>query len=478
MGDSETVTRPGKPVVDLLDSTDTGEKTTNKYLAHYVRQMVLGADPPTWQGLAAWLPECPEETLSEVKRRLSDTLGADVRSFTAADEGYLVIDTPERRFKISVPDLAGIHGTDAHGFGLSPLIWGWLHRLAIPERRARQILPDPLRCATVWQVALPVPADCKLPQLGQQTVSRTVCLPGFEPPRGTIVPALPLTVATVSTAGRGADIAERIWFGCQMALPLDLRTGCDVRLRFTLREIRDWLWPKGWQRGLHLPMLQQGLRDLYRLGIMYERAEWLLVRPVNLPTEKTLLDDDLLVDVTTLPGSDHGPMVDTVLLWQLGARSGVAWRAWIRLAYLWDAVKWHNGGFRIYASRPEVRRGSGGVVIDAIGQPVLGSGGRPVKQWNDPRAIRTGRMERNPQADRVPVLDTRGLAHLGFDDASVRTGTLRERASTTRRWLREMEKMGVVVLEWEGHSVRVLEVYRDNPSISDSRSAITDLHNS
>ena len=90
-----------------------------------------------------------------------------------------------------------------------------------------------------------------------------------------------------------------------------------------------------------------------------------------------------------------------------------------------------------------------------------------MENWNDPRAPGTGRMERNPQAGRAPVLDTLGPAHLGFDDAPVRTGTLRERASTARRWLRGMEKPGVVVLEWQGGSVRVLEFFWDD-SISDS----------
>ena len=85
-------------------------------------------------------------------------------------------------------------------------------------------------------------------------------------------------------------------------------------------------------------------------------------------------------------------------------------------------------------------------------------------------------MERNPQAGRAPVLDTLDPAHLGFDDAPARTGTLRERASTTRRWLREMEKPGVAALEWQGGSVRVLEVFRDD-SISDSTLPIADLHN-
>ena len=466
MAGSELVTRRGTPFVDVLDRTTAIEKATRECLADYARQMVPDADPPSWKDLGEWLPECPEKAMSEVRRRLSDKLGQEVQGIAATRDGQVTIDIPEGQLTIPVPDLAESHGPDARGFALSPLIWGWLHRIADPERRHRQILPESIRHARAGQSTLPIPDDGELPRLGRQTVSSPMCLPVLESPSGVVVPSLPLTVAAESTTGRGADITTRLWFGCQMGVPVHLRTGCDVRLRLTLREMRDWLWPNGWRRGVHLPMLQRGLRELHRLGTIYERAEWLLVRPVSLPTEETRLDDPLLVDVTTLPGSGHGPLVDTVLLWRLGAMSGVPWRAWIRLAYLWDAAKWRNGGFRIHATRPEVRRGVGGVILDARGQSVVSRGGKPVKTWIDPRAVRTGRLERHPQADRVPVLDTLDLAHLGFDDAPVRNGTVRERASTTRRWLREMERLGIVVLEWEGGSVRVLEVFRGD-SISD-----------
>ena len=193
------------------------------------------------------------------------------------------------------------------------------------------------------------------------------------------------------------------------------------------------------------------------MGIVYDRAEWLLVRPVKLPTEETRLGDELLIDVTALPDSGRGAMIDTVRLWELGVKSGVSWRTWIRLAYLWDNAKGRNGGYRIYATRPEVLRGPGGVVLDARGQSVVKSNGHPVTDWSDDRAVRTGKKERNPQAGKVPLLDTRELAHLGYDDAEVAATVLRDRANITRKWLRDMEATGAVVLEWKGEGVRVLE---------------------
>ena len=50
-----------------------------------------------------------------------------------------------------------------------------------------------------------------------------------------------------------------------------------------------------------------------------------------------------------------------------------------------------------------------------------------------------------------------GPAHLGFDHAEVAPTTLRDRAMETRRWLREMERLGAVVLEWDRDNVQVLE---------------------
>ena len=84
---------------------------------------------------------------------------------------------------------------------------------------------------------------------------------------------------------------------------------------------------------------------------------------------------------------------------------------------------------------------------------------RPILDWSDKRAVRSGRQERHPQAGRVPAMGMRDLALLGFDDAKVLGGSLRRRAAETRSWLAKMEKMGMVALEQEGNEVRVLEVY-------------------
>lgn len=338
---------------------------------------------------------------------------------------------------------------------LIPLLRAWYNFGRFPpERRKAQILPESVRDArSATNPGAPL-SDAESTLLGRRpAVSRAGGLPSG------VIPALPLQVGSLSTADGSAPVSIRLWFAFQMSVPIRLRTGIEVHLAFTLREISTWLWPDGWNRRRHLPRLRQGMEDLYRLGVSFNRADWVLVRPVNLPTAETRLDDELFVDVMTLPGSDHGPMIDTAILWQFGVRSVVAWRIWIRLAYVWDQVKLRNGGHRIYATRPEVVRGQGGVILDASGRPVLRRNQQPVLDWSDSRAVRTGRQEPHPQANRVPVFGPQDLARLGYDDQPVPPGTLRSRTYQTRKRLKEMEEKGVVVLDEVGNGVRVLEVF-------------------
>ena len=449
----------------------------------------LPEDEPDRRTVAAWFAagECPPERLADANEQLGALLGWTIFGRLLPPEVKAEFDDPDVALPVTIGGITAddrlsfktlLNGRSVEGecdiaelayewrlldegkrppFPVSTILRAWKDRPTPvdPERRPTKILAEPLRYARPTQGILPI-KGLDVPVLGQQP-GRQAALPGLEQTPGAVVPVLPLHIAEYSKAGRGAAITPRLWFGFQMALPREIRDGREARLNFTLRELVSWLWPNGWERRHDLPKLAQGLHDLNQLGIVYERVKWLLVRPVKTPTWETRLDDSLRVDVTSLPGSDRGPMIDTVRLWQLGTRAGAPWRAWIRLAYLWDAAKRDNGGFRIYATRPEVLRGPDGVILNAAGNPVATPDGRPATNWNHPSAVRTGRQERNPQADRLPILDNRDLAHLGFDDNESKQGTLRSRARETRRWLREMESLGAVALEWKDENVRVLE---------------------
>ena len=203
-----------------------------------------------------------------------------------------------------------------------------------------------------------------------------------------------------------------------------------------------WIWPNGWERRRNLPALAWALKDLGELRIEWERRLWNLVVARTLPTWEIKLTDPIVLHVFSLPGSDRGPLIDRFQLRYWGLQSASAYRAYLRLAYLWDDVKGKRGSRRVYATRPKVLRDEQGHLIDAKGEQILEKG-RPVTDWSHPRAIHTGEIERNPAADAVPQLGSDDLAALGFDDnPNLTRQQIADRARQTRHALKQMEDAG------------------------------------
>ena len=197
------------------------------------------------------------------------------------------------------------------------------------------------------------------------------------------------------------------------------------------------------------------------MRIEWERQLWRLVGVTALPTAATRPDDPAVFRVEHLPGSERGPMIDRDTLRRFGTVSAPAWRAYLRLAYLWDRAKAQNGGRRIYATRPKVERARDGVLLDRTDRPVTRKDGRPVRDWSDARAVRlygpdgNPLAERNPQADRVPVLGPDDLVRLAYGD-DLDTDR-RKRLMRARATLAVMEAAGAVVIEPDGDGARLLE---------------------
>ena len=440
------------------------------------KRLDVDPTPPTPAAFADFVTSiCPTQVIEEVIQRLNALLvyappdiladipnpsqpDLTIQSITA--EGMLLAKSHDRDLSMSLTTLEQgrlmIPQQGRPRSLLPPLIESWLnnpmrHPVA-PDTRARRILPKALTEATSTTHVLPAHV-----QIGQQVPPSTQYLPGFEPPPGNIIPVLPLEIASAISHGRGAPITSRLWFGCQMALSVQHRTGNPAVLALTIRDMVSWIWPNGWNRRRDMPRLIEGLRQLGTVGTWWRRTEWLLVRPAFLPAPDWHLDDHVLIEITTLPDSQRGPTIDPAVLWPLGAQASTPWRIWIRLAYLWDDAKVRNGRHRIYASRPQVRRAPDGTLIDDAGQPVLNHQGQPVTAWHDPRAIRTGALERHPHASRIPELTTHDLAHLGFDNTSISPTTVRTRAAKTRDWLERLEHDGLITLEWNRKGLRILE---------------------
>ena len=388
-----------------------------------------------------------------------------------------VVEAVHRAWR-TLPDPAGAQHP------LSPLVDAWqrLSLVTVPvDRYPGGILPASLRDVRRDHGTLPLALDHATP-LGPEPDRETVgYLLGMEPAPSVVPPVAWLTlydltgIGPMQTRGRGAPLAQRLFVELLTAVPRDGRKWTAAP-PVTLRDLFAWCWPRwydreadlmrgGYARNKHLPALVRALVELDNMRIVLpgDRAQLArrLIRVDDLPTAGTALDEAIPFRVRHLPGSDRGPMFGRAAARRWGLASAPAWRSTIRLAYLWDGAKGRNGGARIYATRPRVLRGPGGVILGADGRPLRDRRGAVVTDWSDRRAVILGAdgkpagdgnppaWERNPAAERLPLLGPDDLVRLAYDDD---LGTdRRKRLMRAREALADKEAAGEIVREPDGH---------------------------
>ena len=337
------------------------------------------------------------------------------------------------------------------------------------DTRRAVIVPEPLREARLTPMAELPEELSEVRVLGAQAPAPAERqLPLFDAKeRRAVIPHLPVELVRLglvkgrTAPGRGAPIAERLLFEMLMAVP---PRGADAYMHANAHfagDLTEFIWQRGaWRPSRQMGILRREMNILHNLRVVHGAFEYSVVNVHKLPRLNTPLDERLEFDVYSLEGSVGGPLIHRERLRELGRVSAPAWRAFLRLAYMWDDVKRKRGGRRLYAKRPEVKRGSGGVILDDNNEPVFKRGGAPVTNWADPRAVRTGRTERNPDADKMPELGPDELIELCYDAKAVNKDARRQRLSKARNALAQMEKRGAVVLEKDGRGgVRILEPY-------------------
>ena len=317
-----------------------------------------------------------------------------------------------------------------------------------PVTRARQILPQEFKDSKRVQGEL-------FPIGESQPSSETLWLPGFENP-SVVVPALPLeyykaTGAKELMPGRGAPLSLRLWIYCIAATPLEQRTPDGIILDTSLRHIKDWVYPNGWNRQRHFPMIRQAMVEMHHHRISWKGFDYSLIMIPKLPNNDAGLDEHIPIVITFPLGiKGHGPLINMTVLSHLGVESAPQFRAYLRLAYIWDEAKKKNNGKRIYATRPKVLRNDRGQVIDNNGNLV------PKNNWNHRNAVRLGEEE-NPAACHVPAFTDRDKVHLFFDDKDVSNAAYRKRVERANREAEEMEKKGLIVIRKERREWQFLE---------------------
>ena len=347
---------------------------------------------------------------------------------------------------------------------LAPIIKAWqLKGNGIkPDKQKRQIAPDFLKQSRLIGNNEELPVGMIQPP-SEPTQG---WLPGFER-QSVIVPALPLQVYEAAggkptPGGKGAPLDQRLFVSTLCAYPLGEQEPDGARrLETTLRDITSWAYPtRHFQRQYDLPRIHKALYNLHNLRVSYERREWNVVQVFALPEHDTKLDDPLPLYVRMPDGvKGNGARIDVEIMRQYGVDSAPKFRAWIRLAYLWDEAKIKNGGKRIFATRPKVLRNDDGYITEAKGEVIqtgklyptdrgwqYKEGNIPQKAWYHPLAVQID-TERNPQADKMPVLDSTDLVHLFFDDKPQTPGTFRYRTHAAVEYAHEMHEEGNIVLE-------------------------------
>lgn len=280
------------------------------------------------------------------------------------------------------------------------------------------ILPEgqfPSQPATVYsQLKIAIPDTDQKPLLGK-IEKPTDQLPLFAEVMEDHDIAIPLLILADEAGfqglkqGRGTRLDKRILIFSILEMPLNQRhPGERYELRRSLRWWRDIIWPQRngrshYKKQTSGPALLSALDAVNIAGIVLPDGS--KYRPIHVWKNPDLnnMDDEVIIEIRLPEGSDRGPAIDKQALIEAGTISDPAFDLQLGLAYLWDNAKRRNGGFRIYATRPEVLRNAQGHCTYMAEQVILVNG-KPTTRWDAPDAVRTGRYERNPQADRVQVL--------------------------------------------------------------------------
>ena len=178
-------------------------------------------------------------------------------------------------------------------------------------------------------------------------------LPLFGTRPGGIISQVPLlgiadatTGGAVTAQGRGAPLELALPIMAMLNLRPEDRRLPVVRIALTVRELRDALWPHGWQRNRDWPRLQHVLRGLgLRFVPWGNGGEWYPLSLVGLPGDAAGLDELVILDVRMPPGADQGTPIDRRRLAELRSHSGGAFRAFIASA----SLAWQPGTTRVRA---------------------------------------------------------------------------------------------------------------------------------
>lgn len=283
-------------------------------------------------------------------------------------------------------------------------------------------------------------------------------LPGLSPKKSALLPVLPFLLwdhNIPASRGRGAPYALRLWIEAVLSLP----PGQPYRqqeFRIPWGEMVDRTL-SGRDNKKNTSRLWQALHTVHNLRLAWgepgARTGRAAVQVPDIPQTPTEYGATVRFVVELPPGAGNGPLVYKPFLRKIARWSAPAYRAALTLAYLWDQHGTRKGRY-IQPTIPRLARDHAGRLINREGQIITAKEGKPIAKYmigsgrnrrlhpdvlpldtngEIVSSIQAAARERNPAADRYPILKPFDLVRLCYPDAQFTREPIKAAARRKRR---------------------------------------------
>lgn len=396
---------------DLAGALSRAESAAD-VLAALAADVDPNATAPTPETLAAWTPLCPDAVMADVLTAVDaeplEATGAVLRDARIPGTARALFLRILAAFPSMNPNsltarwLARPLATRGP-HPLAGIVRAWIER---PPSADAETRPDPLLpvAAVIREVAEREAGQLAFGGVldpGRDVSAQLPLLPAPDGPRVPLLELADVRGGPVMARGRGAPLDLRLFVGACLWTPHHARSA-RVRLAVTVRELRDWLWPRGWERRRDLPKLREALWRARDFTIPDGRGLWLPFALRRDPGPDARLDDVAVIDVELPPGAGDGPVIDRWALALLGVESAPRFRAYIAA----HSVAWRPGVTRVpHPASPGYRLWSG----DPDKYPTLTAADRDRLAFGDvARARKEGRTKADGHWEDLPGVEIIG----------------------------------------------------------------------
>ena len=272
----------------------------------------------------------------------------------------------------------------------------------------------------------------------------------------------------MATTKRGAvAMVIRLFFEAMMALgPKETKATLHFELGNMLKALNPKPEPtdknpnpRRYNRTLHLPYLLRGLESLFYIRIPFRGhgVDWIPVKPLTVPNADADDKSPILLEVNLPPNAIGGMLVEKDVLRITGKKSSARFNGYLTACGIFDRYGTFTGKKKgiIDPTRPTETRDADGNLIDASGQVIFDSRGNPHRKVYHTNTIAKLDRERNPNADKYPVLSIDDLVRACFPKGFPREQFAKYLMRAKKAW-GALEADGFVRIERHRHGWRIM----------------------